>query len=87
MNFSQRVKLVDKYRIWLQTENEKAPFNMANTFETFLVFLSRKGLLKEVSPVCRLMNAMEECEDYTRQSNFTCDQSDICASCIHRKNN
>lgn len=86
MDFSQRVKLADLYRKWLQEVNKKNPFKVADKPETFLVFLSMKGLLKEISPVCKLMNAREDCEDYERQANFTCDMSDICASCIHNKN-
>ena len=85
MNFSQRVKLADRYHKWLQEENEKYPFEMVDNPETFLVFLSMRGLLKEISPVCKLMNAREDCEDYKRQANFTCDMSDICASCMHSK--
>lgn len=86
MNFSQRVKLADLYRKWLQEVNKKNPFKVADKPETFLVFLSMKGLLKEISPVCKLMNTKEDCEDYKRQNNYTCDLSDICASCIHNKN-
>ena len=86
MDFSQRVKLADRYHKWLQEENKKHPFKIANNPETFLVFLSMRGLLKEFSAECKLMNAREDCEDYKRQANFTCDMSDICASCMHSKN-
>lgn len=86
MKYTLRVKLSDMYRKWLQEENKKHPFKMVNNPETFLVFLSMRGLLKEISPVCKLMNAREDCEDYERQANFTCDMSDLCASCKHNKN-
>ena len=85
MKFSQRVKLADKYRKWLCEENKKHPFKLTNNPETFLAFLSMQGLLKEISPVCKLMKAREDCEDYERQNNYTCDMSDICASCKHNK--
>ena len=85
MKFSQRVKLSDLYRKWLREESKKHPFKLVNNPETFLAFLSMRGLLKEVSPVCKLMNAREDCDDYKRQNNYTCDLSDICASCIHNK--
>lgn len=86
MKYTQRVKLADKYRQWMSEENKKHPFDLVNNPETFLAFLSMKGLLKEIAPACELMNAKEDyCEDYERQNNYTCDLSDLCASCKHNK--
>lgn len=85
MKFSDRVNLAHRFNIWLQDENKKHPFRIANNPVTFLVFLESRGLLKEISPDCTLMNAKEDCHYYTRQANYTCDMSDICASCKHNK--
>ena len=85
MKYSQRVKLADKYRQWMSEENKKHPFDLVDNPETFLAFLSMKGLLKEISPEYELMNAREDCEDYHREGNFTCDMSDLCASCKHSR--
>ena len=86
MKFSNRIYLVYCFNIWLQEENKKHPFKLANNPETFLVFLSIRGLLKEFSPECKLMNAREDCEDYERQNNITCDMSVLCASCKYNQN-
>ena len=86
MTFKQRVDLTIEYRKWLREKREKAHVQFADEPETFLVFLFIKGLLKEISPDCKLMLARENCEEYERQSNYTCDLSDLCTSCIHNKN-
>lgn len=83
MTFSQREKLSKMYREWMQEENKNHQFNLVDNHETFLAFLSIRGLLREISPVCKLMNAREECEDYERENNYTCDMSNICESCVH----
>lgn len=36
-------------------------------------------------PRCKLNNKREGCEDYCRASNYTCDMSDYCASCINSR--
>lgn len=84
MKFSQRVKLSNMYREWLKEESKKYTFELVDNPETFLAYLSKRDLLKEISPDCELMNASEGCEDYERESNYTCNDWDFCDSCIHR---
>lgn len=85
MTFAQRMKLVIEYRKWLGTKNATCKYHVADEPDTFLLFLFIKGLLKEISPGCTLLHARENCEEYERQNNYTCDMSDLCASCKHNK--
>lgn len=84
MKFSQRVKISNMYREWLKEESKKHTFELVDNPETFLAYLTKRGLLKEISPKCELMNATGCCDEYKRENNYTCDGSDLCASCIHR---
>ena len=83
MTFKDRINLADKYRMWLDEECKKTGYNIVNNPETFLVYLEKLNLLKEFNPTCDLMCAKDGCEEYIRQSNYSCDQSDLCASCSH----
>lgn len=84
MTVKQRVELAAEYHKWL-SEKSKDQFKIADQPENFLVFLETKGLLREISSVCELMNAELDCDDYERKANFTCCLSSFCDSCIHNK--
>lgn len=47
MRYSDRIKIIIKYRDWLVEQNEKNNFNIKDCPETFLVFLETIGYLKE----------------------------------------
>lgn len=47
MLFTERQKIILKYRKWLIEEREKNDFQIKDCPETFLVFLASKGYLKE----------------------------------------
>ena len=53
LKFSERKKLADKYREWLEVESKKLEElcgeRVADTPEAVIAFLSQKGYLKEVN--------------------------------------
>lgn len=85
MLFSDRVKLVSRYRKWLKDESKNKDYKIADAHETMLAFLEYNGLLKDPSPVCVLMRSQEDCDYYERENNYTCDFSDRCASCKYNR--
>lgn len=86
MTFSDRVRLSKRYKKWLKDKNEGSGcdgYLIADSPETFLAYLELNGLLREPNPLCCNMYAPETCDSYKRESGFTCDTSDPCASCSY----
>lgn len=86
MTFSDRVRLSKRYKKWLKEKNEGCGddgYMIADSPETLLAFLELNGLLREPHPLCCNMFSPETCESYNRESGFTYDTSDPCASCSY----
>lgn len=84
MTFSDRVRLSKRYKKWLKDKNEgRDDYPIADSPETLLAYLELNGLLREPNPLCCNMYAPETCDSYKRESGFTCDASDPCASCSY----
>lgn len=84
MTFSDRVRLSKRYKKWLKEKNEERDdYPIADAPETLLAFLELHGLLREPHPQCDKMLAPETCESYKRESGFTCETYDPCASCSY----
>lgn len=86
MTFSDRVRLSKRYKKWLKEKNEGCGndgYMIADSPETLLAYLELNGLLREPHPLCVKMLAPETCESYKRESGFTYDASDQCASCSY----
>lgn len=86
MTFSDRVRLSKRYKKWLKEKNDErgdADYMIADSPETLLAFLELNGLLREPHPLCQKMLAPETCESYKRESGFTYELYDRCASCSY----
>ena len=84
MTFSDRVRLAKRYKKWLKEKNEgRDDYPIADSPETLLAYLELNGLLRDPHPLCCNMFSPETCESYKRESGFTCDASDLCASCSY----
>lgn len=84
MTFSDRVRLSKRYKKWLKEKNEERDdYPIADSPETLLAYLELNGLLREPHPQCCNMFSPETCESYKRESGFTCELYDLCASCSY----
>ena len=47
MYFSQKLKVIEEYRKWIEETKEETGVSMKDCYENFLAFLETKGYLKE----------------------------------------